>query len=119
MVSLFLIGHFYNWIYSGIVAGVWITSLIVQMCSSICIKKFKLADSEFSDKRLKIVGDLVAGARTIKCYGWEKKYIEDIEKTRNSQTRELIKFNFLAHLGSAVYQNLGLLCIAIIFYIQW
>jgi hypothetical protein len=83
------------------------------------MRNLRARDSGLTDDRLKLVGDLVGGARTIKCYGWEEKYVDKIKVIRDKQTCNLMKFNMLAHLGSAIYQNMGLICILLIFLHKW
>ena len=39
--------------------------------------------SNNTDDRMKLVSDVVQGVRTIKCYGWEKHYIDRIKEVRN------------------------------------
>ena len=41
-----------------------------------------MKDSAINDERLKLVNDMVVGVRTIKSYGWEKHYIEDLKSIR-------------------------------------
>lgn len=42
------------------------------------MNKLKAKESAYTDKRLALVNDMVSGARTIKCYGWEEHYINKI-----------------------------------------
>ena len=52
-----------------------------------------------TDERLKLVTEMVAGLRTIKCYGWEFHYLKKINAVRAKQTPLVIKINWLSNLG--------------------
>ena len=118
-IAILLIGFYYKWEYALITFGIWFITLFVQFLTGPCVKNLRTKDSGLTDERLRLVGDLVGGARTIKCYGWEEKYVDKIKHIRDKQTCNLIKFNMLAHLGNAIYQNMGLICILFIFLHKW
>jgi hypothetical protein len=44
----------------------------------VTLKNLKSKEGALNDERLKLIGDMVVGCRTIKCYGWEKHYIKKI-----------------------------------------
>jgi hypothetical protein len=48
-----------------------------------------------NDERLKLITEMVAGLRTIKCYGWEFHYLKKINAIRHKQTWWVIKINLL------------------------
>ena len=82
-LSYIIIGVTYSWVYSGIVFAVWILTFFFQVMSGLCIKKLKDKEAKCTDKRLAYVADMVTGARTIKCYGWEEHYIKKIRDVRS------------------------------------
>ena len=45
--------------------------ILSQILSGMCITRFRGKASIFTDKRLKLLYDVVSGIRTIKAYGWE------------------------------------------------
>ena len=59
-----------------IAGGVYLFTLFLQIVTGRCNKTIKRKEAFFTDQRLKLVTDMVAGARTIKCYGWEHYYID-------------------------------------------
>lgn len=46
------------------------------------MKSAKRNEAALTDERLKFVNDMVVGARTIKCYGWENHYLTKVKDTR-------------------------------------
>lgn len=68
--------------YTSIAVVLWILLMILQWASSAYVKSLRAIESGINDDRLKLVNDLVVGCRTIKCYGWEKHYIEKIAALR-------------------------------------
>ena len=68
--------------YTLVVIGLWIFLVILQYFSSEYSKNLKMKESGINDDRLKLVNDLVVGARVIKCYGWEHHYTEKIDEVR-------------------------------------
>ena len=59
--------------------SIMLITLFVQFLTGPCVKNLRTKDSGLTDERLRLVGDLVGGARTIKCYGWEEKYVDKIK----------------------------------------
>jgi hypothetical protein len=57
---------------------------------------------------------MINGARTIKCYGWEQHYIDNIAQLRRKQVPYIIKFQFVQFMGISVYQNGGFFVIILI-----
>jgi ABC-type bacteriocin/lantibiotic exporter with double-glycine peptidase domain len=74
-----LIGFYFDWWSVLVVFGAFIVSTILQFTVGTKSKVFKLQDSKITDKRLKLVNDIVVGIRTIKCYGWENQYLKKIK----------------------------------------
>lgn len=59
--------------------------MTLQYASTNLIRKLKGIESGINDERLKLVNDMVVGCRTIKCYGWERYYIDKINQCRKRQ----------------------------------
>ena len=57
---------------------------------------------------------MITGAHTIKCYGWEQHYIDNIKKLRKAQVPFIMGFQWIQFLGISVYQNAGLVVIILI-----
>lgn len=70
-----------------------------------------MKESSSNDSRQKLVQDMINGARTIKCYGWEQHYIDNIAQCRKKQVPYIISFQFVQFMGVSVYQNGGLIVI--------
>lgn len=71
LLAFGLVGFVYSWEYAAIILGVWVLTVMMQICSGGCGMKMKRREAQFTDQRLGFVNDMVVGARTIKCYGWE------------------------------------------------
>lgn len=82
ILTYVLIGFYFSWWSSLIVFITFVLALTVQIKVSKKSRVFKLQDSKITDKRLKLVNDIVVGIRTIKCYGWENHYLEKIKQVR-------------------------------------
>ena len=65
----------------GFIVGVII--LFVLYVLSSYVKKYKYNEGYYSDKRLKVLSDIINGIRTIKAYAWEKPFYKLVEKFRN------------------------------------
>jgi len=83
------------------------------------MKTAKRNEAALTDQRLKYVNDMVVGARTIKCYGWESHYLKKVKETRQKQLKWLFLTNFIRSLGLALFGNMGLVAIFIIFMLRW
>lgn len=66
-----------------------------------------------------MINDLVLGARTIKCYGWEVYYEEKIRNIRLAHTSKNVVLLSLNTLGSAFFQNFGLLVVMFVLLPEW
>ena len=47
------------------------------------------------DKVLTLSNDLIVGCRTIKCYGWEQHYLDEIRGYRHEQYRNVWNLNMI------------------------
>lgn len=109
-----IIGLECGWIFAIVTFVFWIFIVFCQHFTAKMTKFFKGKESASNDERQKLVQDMIIGARTIKCYGWEYHYIDNIRKLRAKQTPHLFWFNVMEFMGIAVYQNGGLVIILII-----
>lgn len=66
-----------------------------------------------------MVNDLVLGCRTIKCYGWEVYYEDKVRKIRKTHCMYTRFLMSLQTLGSAFFQNTGLLVVLFILLPDW
>ena len=71
-----------GWENSLITFSIWMIIMILQHISGESIKKYKMQESLCNDERQKLVNDMIVGARTIKCYGWEPHYLKKIQDAR-------------------------------------
>lgn len=60
-----------GWQYMLICLFMSFSTIFAQFMSSKQSRNLKIAEGRYGDQRLKLIGDIVSGARTIKCYGWE------------------------------------------------
>jgi len=75
VLSFGIVGFVYSWEYAGIIFLVWVVTVLMQIGTGACGMKQKRAEAMYTDQRLGYVNDMVVGARTIKCYGWESNYL--------------------------------------------
>lgn len=102
--------------YAATTFGLWILMLIGQHFTTLYQKTLKAQEGICNDERMKLVGDMVAGIRTIKTYGWEEHYLAKIKEQRGKQLRLIYKINIISSLGLSVFQNFGLIAVFFIFY---
>lgn len=65
------------------------------------------------------MSDVVVGARTIKCYGWENHYLKKLDKIRQDQVPNVFKMNVIATFGTSLYQVTGICAIFFIMLYWW
>ena len=78
ILTYVVLGFMIGWEYTAVVFGLWLLLMFCQKTASDFTRKYQMLQSKCNDERLKIVNDLIVGCRTIKCYGWEKHYIDRI-----------------------------------------
>ena len=81
--------------YTLMVFAIWAATMFLQFKTTQKYKIVKGIESAINDERLKLVNDLVAGCRTIKCYGWENHYIQQINLIRDKQMKHVMVLNIL------------------------
>ena len=115
----YLLWDLVGWEKTLISFSFWILNLLAQSYATKVGKVSKPKESAINDNRLKYINDMVVGCRTIKCYGWENHYIQNIKHLRQLQDRELIKNNFIQNLGTCFFSNTGLITVLVLFIIDW
>lgn len=73
----------------------------------------------YNDERMKYVSDMIVGARTLKCYGWENFYLEKLGEARKKQLSAALKQNMISIGGFTIFQNVGFFLVATIFTLDW
>jgi hypothetical protein len=56
----------------------------------------------YNDERMKYVSDMIIGARTLKCYGWENFYLKKLGDARKNQLSAALKQNMVV-IGGFVF----------------
>lgn len=84
ILAYIIIGIECGWVYSGITFGIWAIIMGCQDWSARKGRYYKGIESASNDERQKYVQDMIMGARTIKCYGWERHYIDKITNLRKA-----------------------------------
>ena len=67
------------------------------------IKKFKYNEGVYSDKRLKVLTDIINGIRTIKAYAWELPFYNLVNKFRS----KMVIFTMKHELIESVMWGIG------------
>lgn len=81
LVVVYLIGVVSeSWESSLIVGFMWSMTCILSLWTSSCAKKKRAMDAFYTDGRMKLVNDMVTGARTIKSYAWETHFFKKIKQ---------------------------------------
>ena len=119
LVAYFFLAKTVGWQYTLVTFGVWCLLMLMQYGASKVSRSLKQAESGLNDERLKVVNDLVVGARTIKCYGWEKHYVEKIKDLRQQQMKKAMKLVTTQSLGNSLFPNMGLVAVLIIVLAEW
>ena len=73
----------------GFIVGVFI--ILFMYVASGCIKKYKYNEGLNSDKRLKVLSDIINGIRTIKACGWEIPFYNLVNKFRSKMVKNTAK----------------------------
>ena len=60
-----------------------------QYCAARKIREYKYSEGGFSEKRLKVISDIINGIRTIKVYAWEVPFAKLVEKFRYNKNHYL------------------------------
>lgn len=71
-----------SWESFFIVGGWWILCIFLTVITSASSKKALALSSFLSDGRMKLINDMVSGARTIKSYAWENHFFKKISELR-------------------------------------
>jgi len=119
IVVAVIIGYTEGFIYAITTFVLWLIMMLLQWLTTRKLKQYQMQLGMINDKRMKAVNDMVSGIRTIKCYAWELHYMKKIDKIRKEHKKILYKFNFIGGIGTAVYNNLGLVAVLVILFPKW
>jgi len=119
LVALVVIWMRIGWQSSLITLAMSVLSLGCQHLVTKFNKHIKGRESVCNDERLKFVGDMINGARTIKSYGWENHYLRKIMGWRQKQVKYVTQQGIIGLLGVSLFENVGLLVLALIVLPQW
>ncbi|CAI2363367.1 unnamed protein product [Moneuplotes crassus] len=107
----------------GEAAAIGFVLFILMIVSQALISKatveWKYLEGVYSDKRLKVIADIINGIRTIKCYAWEVPFKNLVYKWRKSQLSMLIKNHIINAIGSGVFLSGGFAIALVIFSYHW
>ncbi|KAJ3394478.1 hypothetical protein HDU92_006863 [Lobulomyces angularis] len=68
------------------------------------VKKIRRTVAPITDRRVKLMGEVLAGIRVIKFFSWESSFLEKIESIRNLELKQIFKRAlFFAAFGSIVF----------------
>jgi ATP-binding cassette subfamily C (CFTR/MRP) protein 4 len=65
--------------------------------------KIRRSASKIRDERIKTLSDMFSGFLVIKLYGWEKPFIQKIQKLRSSELDYVRKANYLKASNDAIF----------------
>ena len=82
LTAYVVLGLTSGWEFAAVAFVMWLLVLFCQDKSSKLIKKFQALQSKTNDVRVKLINDMVNGARTIKCYGWENHFLAKLVAAR-------------------------------------
>ena len=74
LVCYGLIWYIAGWPYAVVIFGLWMITILLQVCTARKQNMMKQHEAMSNDKRMKLVNDMITGINTIKAYGWEKHY---------------------------------------------
>lgn len=94
---------------------VYILIVISQGLLSKATVKWKYLEGLYSDKRIKVIYDAINGIRTIKSYGWEIPYKNQIQKWRRSQLSMLFRNHAVNSICAGFFMNGGLIISLVVF----
>ena len=65
-------------------------------------KRLRTAMAQATDRRVKIMNEMVAGARVVKLFAWEKSFAKVINAVRNSELRHICGVNYFNAVAFAM-----------------
>lgn len=119
LIAGYLLWDLVGWQKTLISFSFWILNMLAELYATRVGKAIKAKESAINDSRLKYINDMVIGCRTIKCYGWENHYINNIERLRKMQHKELIKSNIIQSFGTSLFSNTGFITLLVLFIFDW
>ena len=80
-----------------------LTNLTMLVCTYISISLYRLKSAKVTDKRVRVMNEIISGMRLIKMYAWEWAFHEYVKKIRM-----LVKYiNGLLRTSSFVVHIIG------------
>ena len=69
-----LIWYIAGWPYTIAMFGLWVVTILFQMCTARTQLTMKRNEAIRNDQRMKLVSDMITGIHTIKAYAMENHY---------------------------------------------
>ena len=99
--------------------------ILIQLLTGKCITALRNKAAHFTDRRLKLLYDVVSGIRTIKEYGWElelevslTKLQRKVNAIRAKEARYLLVLNFIKSMMQHLLRYCGLLSALLVYYVK-
>ncbi|XP_068702097.1 ATP-binding cassette sub-family C member 4-like isoform X3 [Montipora foliosa] len=89
----------------AVLPGVFLFVLLVPLQGFIgrCFARLRAKTAVLSDKRIKVMNEIISGMRVIKMYTWERPFAKIVAQVRRQETK-LIKFSsFFRAVNGALY----------------
>ena len=77
--------------------------LPLQMCFAKRFSVLRERTANFTDRRVKLTGELVNGIGTVKTFGWEQPYIERVGHIRTSERHSILRAQIMRAVNLAIY----------------
>jgi len=91
----------------GILLGIF---LPIQFWFSQSYAKLRLKAAQYTDQRVKLMSEVISGARVMKCYAWENAISDRVKQVRGSEIRYVKRTAALRGLNEGLY----FACVAIV-----
>ncbi|KAJ1551328.1 hypothetical protein HK096_001142 [Nowakowskiella sp. JEL0078] len=70
-----------------------------------------------TDKRVGLINEVLQGISIVKSFAWEPKFIEEINKLRRKELRQLIKLNWIGAFGHMSWHGIPIVVSLVTFFI--
>ena len=54
----------------------------MELCTDVCMLLYRLRSAKVTDKRVRVMNEIISGMRLIKMYAWEWAFHEYVKKIR-------------------------------------
>ena len=85
----------------GVVSCVLTAPLFYVM--GVAYRKFRRSMAEWTDKRVKVMNEIITGMRLIKMYGWEVPFAQTVKQLRLAESVQLMKTTNLRAFNSVFF----------------